>query len=229
MRSTGLLARFKTMGFEGPFYRGARGKLRFLIESAIWRREFLFLGTRDSLATTATAGGPPLRVLEAKSFDELERYRSQLDADYYPGFLENWRRPFSWGESVVLALANDEVAAFAWIQRGSKTGFPTYYSRLLEDEARILRVGVVPRFRRQGINSQLMRACLQRLIGEGFGRVYAESHKYNVPSVRTFLKAGFRIDGLMSVLSVPGSGERIRWSSPSVIDAHLREIGITDR
>ena len=73
------------------------GKLRFLAESTLWRRD-----------------------------------------------VEPWRDPFTWGETAAVGTVDGAAACFAWLQRGTPEGFPTYYNRIFGGEARILRVGVVP-------------------------------------------------------------------------------------
>src|SRR2546423_3437346 len=222
MRLGRLFARIQSVGFEGPFYQGVSGKLRFLFETVGSRREFVFLGTRDSFASARPE--LPLELTIVGSFDGLEMLRSQLDAEYYPGFLDTWRKPFSWGEQVALGSVAGQLAAFAWVQHGNSEGFPTYYNRLFENDARILRVGVLPTFRRRGLNSRMMYTLLERLLAEGFVRVFAESHKYNVPSVRTFLKVGFRAVALLTVVSIPGTGELVRWGSLRDVETHLRDL-----
>ena len=226
MRLGSLLARFQKTGFEGPFYRGVRGKARFLFESIAWRTEFIFAGTRESFASVRAPASTPVTLTQVTSFEELEIFRSQLEEEYFHGYLETWRSPFTWGERVVIGTISGRLAAFAWVQRGTQEGFATPYGRLFEKDARILRVGVVPTFRRQGLNSTLMRGVLEGLLGEGFERVFAESHKYNVPSVRTFLRVGFRAVAAITVMTVPGGGEYIRWSHPGDAESHLRELGI---
>src|SRR5207248_1827873 len=192
MARPGMLARVRKAGFEGPFYEGLLGKARFAFESLAWRTEFIFAGTRESQASAQAPRDVRLVLTTVTSFSDLDRFRAGLEAEYFRGYLDGWRAPFTWGEEVVIGTVDECVAGFAWVQRGTSEGFPTYYGPLFGDEARILRVGVVPGFRRQGVNSAMMYALLQRLLADGFQRVFAETHKYNVPSVRTFLKVGFR-------------------------------------
>jgi ribosomal protein S18 acetylase RimI-like enzyme len=226
MPLAGLLARFQKKGFEGPYYRGILGKARFLLESVGWRTEFVFAGTRESLALACPLRSTKLILARVTSFSELETFRGELEREYYQGYLEAWRRPFTWGEQLVIGTVDGRIAAFAWVQRGTQEGFPTYYGRLFESDARILRVGVVPSFRRQGLNSAMMHGLLERLLAEGFRRVFAESHKYNVPSVRTFLKVGFRAVGAIRIVTVPGGREFLRWASSADFESHLRELDI---
>jgi RimJ/RimL family protein N-acetyltransferase len=226
MKLASMLARIRTIGFEGPYYRGLLGKARFLFETVAWRTDFIFVATEDSRVPTAPPLTGDLALTTVTVFQQLEKFRAQLEAEYYDGYLDTWRGPFAWGERVVIGTMGGRVAAFAWVQRGTTVGFPTYYGRLFEDEARILRVGVVPTFRRRGLNSAMMHAVLDQLLGEGVRRVFAESHKHNLPSVRTFLKVGFRPVATISVLNVPGERELVRWSTPSDTRSHLRDLGL---
>jgi len=226
MRLARLLARFRTMGFDGPYYIGVRGKARFLIESLMWRTEFIFEGTRQSFELVRPPAPTELALTPVTSFAGLEMFRAQLDAEFYQGYIEGWRRPFTWGEQAVIGTIGSRIAAFAWIQRGTAEGFPTYYGHLFEKDARILRVGVVPTFRRQGLNSAMMRGLLDSLLAEGFRRVFAESHKYNLPSVRTFLKVGFRTVGTIRVVKLPGKKEIVRWLPSADIERHLLDLDL---
>lgn len=229
MRLASLRARIRSMGFEGPYYGGLRGKFRFLFERVAWRQEIVFLGTCESFVGVPRPSSPQLKLRIVTSFDGLEALRAQLDAQYYDGFLDTWRRPFGWGEHLALGLLAGEVAAFAWVQRGNAVGFATYYGRLLEGDARILRVGVVPAFRRQGVNSAMMYSILERLIGEGSQRVFAESHRYNLPSVRTFQKVGFRAIAALTVFSLPGGGDFVHWRSAAELNRQLRDLNARSR
>ena len=227
MRLRALLDRIQRVGFEGPFYRGLTGKARFVFETVGWRTEFIFVGTKESMAAARATSRPiQLSLRTIKSFTALEKFRAELDAEYYAGYTDQWRAPFTWGEQVVLGLVGERLAGFAWLQRGSAEGFPIYYGRLYEKDARILRVGVVPSFRRQGVNAGMMRELLASLLNEGFERVFAESHKFNLPSVRTFLGAGFRAASVIRVVSIPGSGEHVRWLAPTAVERHLRDLDL---
>ena len=226
MQLRALLKRIKGAGFEGPFYRGIRGKARFIFETLAWRTEFIFVGTEESLVSARVSQQLALSLRPITSFSALEHFRAELESEYYPGFVDKWRAPFTWGEQVVLGTIENRVAGFAWVQLGTAEGFPTYYRRLYTGEARILRVGVVPTFRRRGVNTTMMRELLRSLLMQGVERVFAESHKFNVPSVRTFLNAGFRPMGAIKVVSLPGRSERVRWLPDSMIAQHLADLGL---
>ena len=70
----------------------------------------------------------------------------------------------------------------------------------------------------------MMRGLLDSLLTEGFQRVFAESHKYNLPSVRTFLKVGFRVAGTIRVAKLPGKKELVRWLPSGETERHLLDL-----
>jgi RimJ/RimL family protein N-acetyltransferase len=72
----------------------------------------------------------------------------------------------------------------------------------------------------------MMHQLLEDLLEDGFQRVFAESHKYNVPSVRTFLRVGFRLVSAIIVLTLPRERQFVRWCSSDDLESHLRELGI---
>lgn len=207
-----LPLQLRRKGFVGPRYEGMRGKLRFLLESIVWRREIVFAATPESFRAVPHPGGPALEFHLARRFDDLERFRSDLDAEYYPGYIEAWRGPFTWGEQAVVGTLGSRAACFAWMQFGTAEGYSTYYGRLLEREARVLRVGVAPSFRRGGVNKRLNHHLLERLFGSGHTRVYIECYRNNLPSVRTFLRVGYLPLGELSVVSIPPLRGFVRWS-----------------
>jgi GNAT superfamily N-acetyltransferase len=219
----GVAARVRKKGFEGPFYRGALGKLRFVAESTLWRRELVFAATPAGLAP-APATELPLVLHPVRSFAEVEPFRAGLEAEYYPGYVEPWRDPFTWGETAVVGTVDGAAACFAWLQRGTPEGFPTYYNRIFEGEARILRVGVVPSFRRRGLNTLLLHRMLEGLFAEGASRVFIECYQYNVPSARAFVRVGFRAVGLITVVELPMMNGFIRWAPPGRAAEELRRI-----
>ena len=213
-----IAARARRVGFEGPFYEGVLGKARFLVESTVARSELIFVATPSSLRSDADAITLDLRV--ASNVDALAPYRAAFDAEYYEGFSESWNAPFTWGEEAVVGLVGGAPAAIAWVQRGTVQGFPTYHGPLLADDARILRVGVAPSFRRRGVNTALMRAMLRHLFAEGRRTVFIECYLNNVPSVKTFLRVGFQPVGLIDVLELPGLRRFVRWRA--LADAEQR-------
>jgi RimJ/RimL family protein N-acetyltransferase len=80
-------------------------------------------------------------------------------------------------------------------------------------EFRILRVGVLPAYRRQGINAGFYALLLRKLFSEGARRVYIDSSRNNVASLRAQRRAGFRTVGEILVRGrLLGSGV-IRWRS----------------
>jgi ribosomal protein S18 acetylase RimI-like enzyme len=113
----------------------------------------------------------------------------------------------------VIALANGEAAGFNWIQEGKEGGYPTYYGRIFEDEARFLRAGVLPAWRRKGVNRRMKTLLLQRYFQRGVRRVWVESYRNNLPSIQSLKSQGFRPVGEISVIEIPGFRNYIKWHS----------------
>ena len=221
-----LARKISSKGFEGPFYSGVRGKLRFAIESTLARSDLIFIATPESFAAVAPATQPRILLFHTRSFDDVEQFRSTLDAEYYPGYLDTWRAPFGWGEELVVAMRDNRPVGFAWVQYGGLAGFPTYYGVLYSGEARILRVGVPPSCRRQGINTAMLYGVLSYLFSLGVSRAFIECHKLNLPSVRTFIRVGYSPTALITVVECPGVRGFIRWSGVNSVAEALRHIGV---
>jgi GNAT superfamily N-acetyltransferase len=205
--------RLRSMGFEGPAYRGVRGKLRFVLESTLWREEIVFVATRESFEAAGDAPGPTVELVAIAGFEELAPFAAQLEGHYYPGYLERWRGPFSWGERAVLALLDGEVAAYNFYQTGTAAGAPTYWGRLLADDMRTLRAAVMPPFRRRGVNRMMKRKLLRTFFESGKTRVYAECYRNNVPSARSFIAAGYKPIGELKVIEGVPLRNFVRWKS----------------
>ena len=221
-----VIDRIAKRGFEGPFYAGVRGKARFLFESVVGRTELVFAATPQTFEKVEVSDTERLQLQTVSDFKELAPFRDALASEYYPGYLNRWRAPFTWGERAVLGTVDGRLASFAWIQCGTADGFPIYYGRLLQHEARILRVGVLPSSRRQGLSTLMLYSLLARLFTSGTKRVYIECHKYNLPSVRSFLRAGFRPIGAITVLEIPAIRGFVRWKPLRPIVAEFRKLGI---
>jgi GNAT superfamily N-acetyltransferase len=221
-----LFDRLAHRGFEGPLYTGFRGKARFLFESVVGRTDLVFVATTKTVTNLVVPNAIGLQLQTAANFTDLKKFREALDAEYYFGYVERWRAPFTWGERAAVGTVDGSLASFAWIQDGTSGGFPTYYGRLLEREARILRLGVLPSFRRRGLSALTLSLILESLFASGVERVYIECHRYNLPSVRSFLRSGFRPIGAISVVEIPGVRGFVRWKSLPPIAAELRTFGI---
>lgn len=221
-----LARKIARKGFVGPQYRGVLGKARFAFESVVARKDFLFVATPESFAAVPAPAAGPLELHTISSFDELGPYAADLEREYYPGFLDAWRAPFGWGEELVLGTVEGQAACFHWLQRGSAAGVPVYWGSLLAGDARMLRAGVAPSFRRQGLNTLMDHMLLDRLFAAGMARVYIECHRNNVPSIRAFLKAGFRPLRLFTVVELRPFRSFLRWASAAAVRRELLELGI---
>ncbi len=205
--------RVSRKGFAGPFHRGVRGKLRFAFESLVYRRERVFVLHPGEFRAAPTPYIPGFRVERISSPETLEPYREALEAAWYPGLLESWRGPWSWGERLYLGLLEGAPVSYNWLQQGTPEGFGTYWGRFFEGEYRILRGAVAPSWRGQGGNTAMKHAILSELFARGATRVYAECYAHNVPSVRTLRALGFREVGQLTVVELPGVRGFIRWST----------------
>jgi ribosomal protein S18 acetylase RimI-like enzyme len=213
-------------GFTGPRYVGLGGKLRFLRESTLARRELIFAATPESFAAAPEPQGPPLELHPVRAPAELEPFRAGLEAAWYPGLVESFAPPLGWGEEAVIGTVDGQVACYCWMQSGTPEGFPTYYGRLLAREARILRAGVAPSFRRSGLNKLTMHRLLARAFAAGTERVWAECYLHNLPAARTFLRIGFRAVGVVTVLEAPPLRGFVRWSPLDGAAALYRRHGV---
>jgi ribosomal protein S18 acetylase RimI-like enzyme len=212
-RLKSLKLRLSRKGFTGPFYQGILGKARFAFESLILRRERVFALNRAAFSTAPVPSIAGFRVIRVTSPRELEPYRRALESAWYPGLLEGWHGPWSWGEQLFLGLLDDEPVSYNWLQRGTAEGHDMYWGRFFEGEVRILRGAVSPAWRGQGGNTAMKHAILSRLFDEGITRVYAECYANNIPSIRTLNALGFREVGQLTVLEIPGLRGFIRWSA----------------
>lgn len=216
-----LRRRLQNTGLVGPAYKGALGKLRLVKEHFVVRTEVVSVATRGAVPEETGAEREPLRLQILVDVAELEPFRAQLDAAYYPGFTAKWAAPFTWGETLILGLADEAVTTFTWVQRGTPAGFPCYYGPLLEGEARILRAGVLPAFRGHGVYARLNRAVVRQLFADGIERVYIDCYRGNVPALKSHIRSGFRPIALIRVVPAFGLGPFIRWQP---LPNDLREL-----
>lgn len=203
--------RLQLMGFEGPAYRGTRGKLRFVLESTLWREELVFVATPESFAAVSPPAEPRLELIALERYEDVEPFRAELEEHYYAGYTERWRGPFEWGERAVIGRLDGRVACYNFFQEGHERGHPTYWGRLLADDARVLRGAVLPAFRRLGLNRVMKWRLLQRFFEQGRRRVYGECYSNNLPSIRTLVGVGFVAIGKLKVLEIAPLRNFVRW------------------
>jgi RimJ/RimL family protein N-acetyltransferase len=206
-----LARRFSRRGFVGPRFEGWRGRLRFVFQELVWRRDVMLVATPASAVPPASAALEPGLTLDyPPNHAALAPLAATLDAEYFPGFTARLREPFEWGETLVLLRNGERVLGFAWLQRGSPAGTPYYAGVLMPGDVRVLRVGVVPSQRRRGYLTALLVLLLQELFRTGASRVVAECSRDNLPSLRGFRAAGYQPVGELTVLG-PLLGRFIRW------------------
>ena len=141
----------------------------------------------------------------------LEPYQSALAELWYPGLVDSWRGPFSWGEKLYLGLVDGQPVSFNWMQVGSASGSAVHWGRIFEGEFRILRGGVAPSMRGQGLNTIMKHRLIESMFDAGATRAYAECYEANIPSVRTLEKLAFRAFARLEVLELPLVRNFVRW------------------
>ena len=221
-----LQKRLARKGFAGPKYSGITGKLRFAIESKVARRERVFLLVPDEFHAVTIRKPTGFDVVQVRSPAALEPYRSALEQAWYPGLLESWKGPWSWGEKLYLGLLDGVPVSYNWLQQGTSSGHNVYWGRFFEGEYRILRGAVAPSWRGQGGNTAMKHAIFTELFAQGATRVYAECYANNIPSIRTLQALGFREIGQLTVLEIPGFRGFIRWSSASPLSAAAQQTRV---
>lgn len=222
-----LFRRAKHTGFTGPYYDGVIGSARFVWESIVARNELIMAATPESVARVSARHDPDLTLHHIHQFSDLKPYREEFERAYYPGYLNGWEAPFGWGERAVVGTVGGRLACYNWMQTGTAEGFPTYYGRMFVNEARVLRAGVLPAFRRRGLNAVMKHALLADFFATGVERVYVECYQYNTPSIRSLTNVGFTPVGLITVIEAWPLRNFVRWRSPGQLQRALREIGIT--
>jgi ribosomal protein S18 acetylase RimI-like enzyme len=204
-----------------------RQRVRFAIENVLGRSDLVFSATPQSFARANVPAGPDLQLHIVTDVAGFAPFAAGFELEYYRGYAKTWCAPLARGEQAAVGTINGRVASIAWLQLGTKAGYPTYYdSRMFEHEARILRVGVVPSFRRQRVNVAAMHGLLQRLFAAGMQRVFVECRKTNVPSLRTFVRVGFAPVGILRVVDVLGIRRLARWTNAESAMAEFRSMGI---
>lgn len=210
-----LSRKLSRKGFVGPKYRGVVGKIRFAAESLVARRELVFVLHPQDFWDSVVSEPTHIDVVTVSAFSELEEFRARIEERWYPGIIESWRGPWSWGERLYLGLEDGQPISFNWLQLGTAAGAPVYWGRVFQGEYRILRGGVASEHRGKGTNTQMKREILRQLFVAGATRVYAECYEGNVPSIRTLRSLGFRLTGRLHVLGLPGLRGFIRWKVAS--------------
>lgn len=221
-----LLARAQRRGFVGPHYSGLLGKFRFLGESVLYRNEFILTATPRSTTEEVEPAAPELVLHAINSAEELEPYTTEFDAAYHPGYTRSWPRRFEWGERAFVGTVNGKLACYNWLQEGTRGGYSTYYGRLFEHEARVLRAAVLPEFRGLGLNRVMKRAILRSLYDAEIERVYVEVYQHNVPSLKSLLRVGFQPMGMIAVIEAWPLKEFIRWRSQEQMVSALEALGL---
>ncbi|MEO8193706.1 MAG: GNAT family N-acetyltransferase [Gemmatimonadales bacterium] len=216
-----ILGRWKHRGFVGERYEGLSGRLRFLWQHFVIRTDFVLVAERDN-PLLRVSPEQTLELIRVNDWAAFAPFSAELDAAYHPGYAEAWRRIFAWGESLVIARDGGRVAGFGWLQTGTPDGINCPYAKVFAGEYRVLRVGVLPGFRRRSVNTRFYAQLLERLFSEGGKRVYVDCAKDNLPSLRAQVKAGFRPVGEIRIVGELLGG-RASWWRPLALPDEIRK------
>jgi ribosomal-protein-alanine N-acetyltransferase len=119
--------------------------------------------------------------------------------DNYRRFIEEYPEYFG-GKAVFIGdNSQEELAGF-------------YFARSLYDDLEILKVGVSPKYQRQGIGSQLMETAYAEGIRRGCGRCFLEVRKSNQTAILFYYSHNFRI-----------AGTRLNYYTSPIEDAWIME------
>ena len=177
------------------------------------RTDVLLVATPDTVAQATSELNPAVSLRLVENSADFARFVSEFDAGYYPGYTASWQAIWGWGETLALALVNDRVAGFGWLQTGVPGGFGCPYACLFPGEFRVVRVGVLPSYRGRGVNTTFYHLLLRHLFSQRVSRVYIDCAKDNLPSLKAQLRAGFQPIGEMTVLGPMLGGHfiRLKW------------------
>jgi RimJ/RimL family protein N-acetyltransferase len=193
-----LITRLSRRGFVGPRFDGIAGKLRFAYQQLVGHHEIVLMAEPRTFLPEHEAS-PELELRFIQAWANFDQYRAQFDSAYYPGYVDSWREVFDWKQELAILLVGGLVAGFGWIQRGASSGVSCHYGQLREGEYRILRVGVLPPYRRRGVNTSFYTLLVRALFSRGASRVMVDCSRDNAPSLRAQVKAGFRPIGELYV------------------------------
>ena len=112
----------------------------------------------------------------------------KLTPDYVSAVAEIEKRCFSnpWSETAINAeLENHCSEIYIALIDGTATGYANIYTVL--DEMDIVRVAVLPEYRRQGIAAEI----LKTVLAEQQGTVYLDVRESNHPAISLYKSLGF--------------------------------------
>ena len=99
------------------------------------------------------------------------------------------------GGKCLLARHNGVIAGFGWaMEQGDWIGFLSREIPPRPDEIYIADTYTQPRFRGKGVSTALISHCCRTYFDDGKKRAVAAILPYNTASIRSFQKAGFRLE-----------------------------------
>jgi ribosomal protein S18 acetylase RimI-like enzyme len=169
------------------------------------QRQLFFRGDCFLYARWLDEGMPPGPAIDDLEFretriDELhlfETVQKQSDVLWYKLLLERER-------SCVMALRNNQLAAYGWFTSQVDPVVERTYVPLAEDEILLFDLFTRPAFRRQGIQSRLLQHILELTGKRGCKRAFSLVAVDNVPSLNLHEKLGFQVISRFTKVKILG-------------------------
>lgn len=133
---------------------------------------------------------PSRKIISEKITMEIKK----LTDEYVSAVAEIEKSCFSnpWNEAAIKAELNNHCSEIyiAVDENGTAEGYVNIYTVL--DEMDIVRVAVMPNFRRQGVAKKMLEAALK----EKQGTVYLDVRESNFPAISLYKSLGFKDTGV---------------------------------
>lgn len=99
-----------------------------------------------------------------------------------------FKKPWTW-ESMVFEISHPlSVSAVVW-RDGRVVGFAV--GRVIADEAELMKIATLEKYRRQGIASEMMTELLEKMRKKGAITCYLEAASHNAAAIRLYESFGF--------------------------------------
>ena len=113
------------------------------------------------------------------------------------------------------AWVDGELVAVCWFQSRQTYRRRGGLFRLADDEAELAQITTAATFRGRGIAGLLIQYAAARMRGCGFRRLYAKIWRDNVASIRTFERAGWRLQKRFCSLRLRGRKDAMLFTLPT--------------
>jgi ribosomal protein S18 acetylase RimI-like enzyme len=205
-----IINKYKHKGYTGPKYKGLWGKIRLLGQGWLGHNEIVLCAERDKWDYNPVVVNPKVKIRIISQYEESLDYTEEMKNAFYRDIREEWKKHFAWGQILVIALIDERLSGFGWLQEGRKKA-KCHYIKLQDGEFRALGAGVLPEYRNNQVHVSRHHLKLRSLFENGAKRVFVEAFEDNVYAWRGHLKAGYREIGRIHVKKSLSGNTYIRW------------------